>query len=348
MISPTAVASIANLTIILSGYDAVPLENCTDDVHELRQSYLPPLYGITFLVGFPGNLIVIYVYAFKMRPWKSTTVIMFNLASTDLLYLVTLPFLIHYYASGEDWIFGDFLCKFIRFSFHFNLYSSILFLTCFSIFRYFAVVHPIRSFSVQKKSWAILACVASWVFSLLAVSPINYLITSEDSENKSFCHDLMSSEKLDVIRWYTWLLSSLVFFLPLIIVTLCYAAIICTLATGMHTQNRYKQKARKLACLLLVVFSVCFLPFHVLRILRIELRLHPVKCELETHVHTAYVISRPLAAMNTCCNLLLYAVINDNFRQAFPLFLRCKLSSLMQQMGTGSNTDFNKSGQLKL
>ncbi|KAJ7319909.1 hypothetical protein JRQ81_019420 [Phrynocephalus forsythii] len=348
MIPSPTVASTVNLTITLSGYDAVPLKNCTDDVHELRQSYLPPLYGITFLVAFPGNLIAICVYAFRMRPWKSSTIIMFNLASTDLLYLVSLPFLIHYYASGEHWIFGDFLCKFIRFSFHFNLYSSILFLTCFSIFRYFAIVHPIRSFTVQKRSWAVLACVASWVVSLLAVSPINYLITSETSENRSFCHDLSSSENLDVIKWYTWLLSSLVFFFPLMIVTLCYTAIICTLARGLHTQNRCKKKARKLACLLLVVFSVCFLPFHILRILRIELRFHPVSCELETHVHTAYVISRPLAAMNTCCNLLLYVVINDNFRRAIPLLLRCKLSNLLQQTGTGSKADFNKSGQLKL
>ncbi|XP_063160449.1 2-oxoglutarate receptor 1 [Candoia aspera] len=336
----------ANVTSTYPSYDAVDLENCTDEVHELRKFYLPPLYSMIFFVGFLGNILVICVYISKMRPWKSSTIIMFNLACTDLLYLISLPFWIHYYANGEHWIFGDFLCKFIRFSFHFNLYSSILFLTCFSIFRYFAIVHPIASFSVRKKSWAVVACAASWVISLVAVSPVNFLITSKTMENKSLCLDLTSSENLVVIRWYTWLLSSLAFYLPLIIVTLCYSVIIYTLATGPNIQNPYKQKARKLAILLLVVFYMCFLPFHVLRVVRTELRMYSVSCSVEKHIHIAYIISRPLAAVNTCGNLLLYPMISDNFQQAIQSLLRCKLNTLTAW--TGSNSDFRKSGILNL
>ncbi|XP_061485656.1 2-oxoglutarate receptor 1-like [Rhineura floridana] len=338
--------NVTNVTTALPSYAAFALENCTDDVHGLRKSYLPPLYSVIFFVGFPGNIMAICVYTFKMRPWKSSTIIMFNLACTDLLYLSSLPFLIHYYANGEHWVFGDFLCKFLRFGFHFNLYSSILFLTCFSIFRYFAIVYPVRSFLVWKKSWAVVACVASWVISLGAVTPVNFLITSASEENKSICLDLTSSENLDVIRWYTWLLTGLAFYLPLITVTLCYTVIIYTLATGLHTENPYKQKARKLAFLLLVVFYVCLLPFHIFRVVRIELRLYSVSCDVENYIHAAYIISRPLAALNTCGNLLLYAIISDNFQQAIQSLWRCKLSNLMQQ--TGSSSDFNKSGILKL
>ncbi|XP_053241262.1 2-oxoglutarate receptor 1-like [Podarcis raffonei] len=342
----TAFENATNQTSALPSYAAVAVENCTDDVHGLRKSYLPPLYGMIFSVGFPGNIMAICVYTFKMRPWKSSTIIMFNLACTDLLYLSSLPFLIHYYANGEHWVFGDFMCKFIRFGFHFNLYSSILFLTCFSIFRYIAIVHPIQSFSVRKKAWAVAACVASWVISLLAMGPLNFLFTSTMEENKSLCLDLTSSENVDVIRWYNWFLTGLAFYLPLITVTLCYTVIIYTLATGPHTQNPYKQKARRLAFFLLVVFYVCFLPFHIFRVVRIELRLYRVSCDIENHIHAAYILSRPLAALNTCGNLLLYAIISDNFQQAVQSLLRCKLSHLMQQ--TGGSSDFNRSGILKL
>ncbi|XP_066477451.1 2-oxoglutarate receptor 1-like [Tiliqua scincoides] len=338
----TASEHIANWTITLPNYDVVTLVNCTDDVRDLKKSYLPPLYSLIFLVGFLGNVVAICVYTCKMRPWKNSTIIMFNLACTDLLYLTSLPFLIHYYANGEHWVFGDFMCKFIRFSFHFNLYSSIFFLTSFSIFRYFAVVYPIRSLSVRKKSWVVVACVASWVVSLVAVSPVNFLITSKTHENKFICLDLSSSENLDVIRWYIWLLSALAFYLPLIIVTLCYAVIINTLRRGLHAHNPYKKKARKLAFFLLLVFYVCFLPFHVLRVVRIELRLHPVSCDVEHHIHAAYIISRPLAALNTCGNLLLYTTICDNFQQVIQSLLRCKLSKSIQQ--TGNNSDFNRPG----
>ncbi|XP_025975191.2 2-oxoglutarate receptor 1-like [Dromaius novaehollandiae] len=316
--------------------------SCPDVEAFLKTLYLPIMYGIIFLVGFPGNVIAICVYSFKMRPWKSSTIIMLNLALTDLLYLTSLPFLIHYYASREHWIFGEFMCKFVRFGFHFNLYSSILFLTCFSIFRYLVIVHPMKFFHVQKKRWAVVACSAVWVISLAAVSPVNFLISSKVEQNRFLCLDLTSSENLGTIRWYNWLLTGLAFFLPLLTVTLCYALIINTLATGPHTQACYKQKARRLAVILLVVFYVCFLPFHVFRAARIDLRLCPANCHIEKQIHSAYIISRPLAALNTCGNLLLYVVTGGNFQQAVLSLLRCKWSRYVQQ--AGSNSDVNKLG----
>ncbi|KAM6420602.1 2-oxoglutarate receptor 1-like [Pluvialis apricaria] len=305
--------------------------NCTDVDVGLKTLYLPVMYSTIFLVGFPGNIIAICVYSFKMRPWKSSTIIMLNLALTDLLYLTSLPFLIHYYASGENWIFGEFMCKFIRFGFHFNLYSSILFLTCFSAFRYMVIVHPMKFFHIQRKRWTAVACAAVWVISLAAVSPVNILVSLKEAQNRSLCLDLTSSENLGTIRWYNWLLTSLAFFLPLLTVTLCYVLIIYTLATGPHTRACYKQKARRLAIVLLVVFYVCFLPFHVFRVARVELRLCSASCPMEKKIHSAYVISRPLAALNTCGNLLLYVVIGGNFQQAILSLSRCKWSKYVQQ-----------------
>ncbi|XP_072217621.1 2-oxoglutarate receptor 1-like [Excalfactoria chinensis] len=300
--------------------------NCTDIEVSLKTLYLPVMYSLIFLVGFPGNIIAICVYSFKMRPWKSSTIIMLNLALTDLLYLTSLPFLIHYYASGEHWIFGGFLCKFIRFGFYFNLYSSILFLTCFSAFRYMVIVHPMKFFHIQRKRWTAVACAAIWVISLAAVSPINFLISSKEEQNRSLCLDFASSENLDAIRWYNWLLTGLAFFLPLVTVTLCYALIIHALASGPQTQASHKQKARRLTIVLLAVFYVCFLPFHLFRVAWVELQFCPVSCHVEKQIHTIYIISRPLAALNTCGNLLLYVVMGDNFQQAILSLSWCKWS----------------------
>ncbi|OXB57092.1 hypothetical protein ASZ78_015523 [Callipepla squamata] len=302
------------------------LPNCTDVEVSLKTLYLPVMYGLIFLVGFPGNIIAICVYSFKMRPWKSSTIITLNLALTDLLYLTSLPFLIHYYASGEHWIFGEFLCKFIHFGFHFNLYSSILFLTCFSAFRYMVIVHPMKFFHIQRKRWTAVACAAIWVISLAAVSPINFLISSKEEQNRSLCLDFTSSENLGAIRWYNWLLTILAFFLPLVTVTLCYVLIICALTTGPQTRAGHKQKARRLAVILLVVFYVCFLPFHLFRVARVELRLCPISCHVEKHIHSTYIISRPLAALNTCGNLLLYVVMGGDFQQAIFSLSWCKWS----------------------
>ncbi|KAM6211428.1 LOW QUALITY PROTEIN: 2-oxoglutarate receptor 1-like [Sarcoramphus papa] len=304
--------------------------NCIDVEVSLKTLYLPIMYSIIFLVGFLGNVIAICVYSCKMRPWKSSTIIMLNLALTDLLYLTSLPFVIHYYASGEHWIFGEFMRKFIHFGFHFNLCSSILFLTCFSTFRYVVIVHPMKFFHIRKR-WTAVACAAVWVISLAAGSPVNFLISSKEAQNRSLCLDITSSENVGTIRWYNWLLTGLAAFLPLLTVTLCYVLIICTLATGPHTWACYKQKACRLTVVLLVVFYVCFLPFHVFWVPRVELQLCPVSCHMEKQIHSACTISRPLAAINTCGNLLLYVVIGGNFQQAMLSLSRCKWSKYIQQ-----------------
>ncbi|XP_054442618.1 2-oxoglutarate receptor 1 [Pteronotus mesoamericanus] len=310
---------------------AAAFGNCTDEKIPFQRHYLPAIYSIIFLVGFPGNAVAISTYIFKMRPWKSSTVIMLNLACTDLLYLTSLPFLIHYYASGENWIFGKFMCKFIRFGFHFNLYSSILFLTCFSVFRYFVISHPMSCFCLHKPRWATVACAAVWVISLVAVIPMTFLITLTTRTNSSACLDLTSSDDLTTIKWYNLILTATIFFLPLVIVTLCYTMILSILTRGPQAQSSLKQKARRLTILLLIVFYVCFLPFHVLRVVRIESRLLSISCSVENQIHKAYIVSRPLAALNTFGNLFLYVVVNDNFQQAIGSMVRCKANRDLEQ-----------------
>ncbi|XP_062983510.1 2-oxoglutarate receptor 1-like [Elgaria multicarinata webbii] len=290
--------------------------NCTNEDASFQNIYTSLIYIVLFVVCFPGNIIVISIYTFKMRPWKSSTIIMLNLAITDLLYVSCFPFLIHYSINGENWIFGRFMCKFIRFNFYFNTYSSILFLTCFSLFRFFVVVYPMTSFSIQKRQWAIAACIAVWVISLLAVSPMIYLVTTKPISDRLICMDLTNTEDLNSARWFNWLLTIFAFVLPLGTVTLCYAVIIYTLARGPHTGTAHKQKARTLAIVLLTVFYVCFLPFHIFRGIRIELQLHPVHCDVMLQVRDIFTVTKSLAALNTFGNLILYVVLGDNFQQA--------------------------------
>ncbi|KFQ32601.1 2-oxoglutarate receptor 1, partial [Merops nubicus] len=296
--------------------------SCKDEEFLEVRSYLSVLYGLIFLVCFPGNIVTIFAYFVKIRPWKSSTIIMLNLAITDLLYVATLPFFIHYSTNGNNWIFGDFMCKFIHFCFYFNMYSGIIFLSCFSIFRFFVVVYPIKCFFIQNRRWAVVTSLVVWLISLAAISPLGTLIATKHTQNRTTCPDLAAAEDLDASRWYNWLLTVFAFFLPLLAVTLCYVLIICTLATGPHTRACYKQKARRLALVLLVVFYVCFLPLHIFRGIWLELRVRPVSCHLKSTILFMLIIAKPLAALNTFGNLMLYVVMVDNIQQAILSLLK--------------------------
>ncbi|KAM3857140.1 2-oxoglutarate receptor 1-like [Diretmus argenteus] len=292
--------------------------NCTHVDRLVRRYYLPAAYSVIFVVGLVGNVTSIGVYVTKLRPWKSSSIIMVNLALTDLLYVLSLPFLVHYYTNEDSWTLGDFMCRFVRFGFHLNLYGSILFLTCLAVFRYVVVVKPLRAVQLQQRCWGIAACSAVWVIAAAEIMPMLTMITMEELGNKTYCLDFASTKPVDVVWWYGWLLTTLGFLLPLVVVFLCYIGVVRQLAKGPYTSSPSRIRARRVTVLILVVFVVCFLPYHILRVLRIDTRRRPeTTCMLERCVHAAYIISRPLAGFNTFFNLALYTLSGDSFRQAF-------------------------------
>ncbi|XP_067298964.1 2-oxoglutarate receptor 1-like [Pseudorasbora parva] len=297
-------------------------DNCTDVDELVKRYYLPAMYGAIFIVGVVGNITALLVYVLKVRPWKSSTIIMVNLVITDLLFMVSLPFLTYYYVLNDSWTLGIVMCRFARFIFHFNLYGSILFLTCLAIFRYVAIVHPLWMNNIKQKRWGVLACILVWAMTVAEISPIFNLFDLVEMNNKTSCLDFASSKT--AITWpYSWVLTVLGYLLPLVVVCLCYWRIIKELKKGPHMGSTKRVKARRLIVLILTCFVVCFLPFHVLRALRIYTKLTPeTNCMLDRCAHAAYIISRPIAVLNIIFNLPLYTLSGD-FKKAFMDLFKC-------------------------
>ncbi|XP_010893169.2 2-oxoglutarate receptor 1 [Esox lucius] len=290
----------------------------------MTKVFLPVMYGIIFAVGLLGNLTSIIIYVVRLRPWKINSVIMVNLALADLQYVLSLPFLVHYYIT-EDWSFSDAMCRAVRFGFHFNLYCSILFLACLSVCRYVVVVHPLRAVQMQRKRWAVVVCLAVWLIALLEVTPMVFMLTVEKTANNiTSCIDFASNDPQDV--WvYSWLLTVVGYLLPLVVVCLSYIQAARELSTGPLEGRISRVRARKLSVLILVVFVLCFTPYHILRALRVYTQIeipHPLPCVMRRGVYVAYTISRPLAGLNTFFNLALYTLAGDKFHRELLNLLR--------------------------
>lgn len=112
---------------------------------EFKFILLPVSYTVVFLLGLGLNTLTLWLFFFRLRPWDATATYMFHLALSDTLYVLSLPTLIYYYAACNHWPFGTGLCKFIRFLFYWNLYCSVLFLTCISVHCYLGICHPLRA-----------------------------------------------------------------------------------------------------------------------------------------------------------------------------------------------------------
>ncbi|KAM9334130.1 2-oxoglutarate receptor 1-like [Symphorus nematophorus] len=292
--------------------------NCTYIDRLMKRYYLPVCYAIIFIVGLVGNLTAIGIYLTKLRPWKTSSIIMVNLALTDLLYVLSMPFLVYYYSNGDSWTLGNFMCRFVRFGFHFNLYGSILFLTCFAVFRFVVVIKPLLAAQVQQKIWGIIACSAVWIIAAAEITPMLTMISMVEHNNKTYCLDFASTIPVADLWVYSWVLTALGFLLPLVVVFMCYIGIVRQLTKGPQISSPSRMRAQLVTVLILVVFVVCFLPYHILRAARIETRrAQDTTCMVERIVHAAYIISRPLAGFNTFFNLALYTLSGDRFRRAF-------------------------------
>ncbi|XP_020772741.1 2-oxoglutarate receptor 1-like [Boleophthalmus pectinirostris] len=300
-------------------------ELCTDVDDLVKHYFLPVGYSLVFIGGLLGNTTAIVVYVLKFHPWKSSSIIMVNLSVIDLLFALSMPYLVYYYSNGDQWALGDFMCRFARFVFHFNLYGSIMSLMCIAVFQYVVVMRPLWTPWVQQKHWGLLASAVVWIRTAAEVTPILTLIDMREGDNQTYCLDFASTTDVDAICLYSLLITAFGYVLPLLVVFICYIRIVVQLHKGPQTSSTSQIRSQRVAILILVVFVLCFLPYHILRALRIETRNMPhLSCTLRNTVHAAYIISKPLAAFNTFFNLVLFTLLEEVFKKAFVSVFSCQ------------------------
>lgn len=141
-VSLAAAAAISQPNV--SAPTSSPPSSCSID-ESYKYVFLPVCYSLTFLFSLTLNSVVLLrscrhhgggCCGSVRRRWNTSLIYMVNLATTDLMYGLSLPFLVASYMLRDRWVFGDFMCRLVRFLFYFNLYCSIFFLTCISVHRY--------------------------------------------------------------------------------------------------------------------------------------------------------------------------------------------------------------------
>ncbi|KAA0709384.1 P2Y purinoceptor 4 [Triplophysa tibetana] len=287
---------------------------------EFKYILLPVSYSFVCFLGLVLNSVALWMFITKMRPWNTSTVYMFHLALSDTLYVLSLPMLIYYYANRSHWAFGVFLCKVVRFLFYANLYCSILFLTCISVHRYLGICHPIRTLSLVKPRHAHLVCAVVWIAVIVCLVPKLIFVTTSQRDNDTLCHDTSSPEQFDNYVTYNSVVMVLLFILPFLVIVVCYCLMARTLCQPRSGLSQSKQSASsrtksiKLIIVVLVVFAICFVPFHITRSLYYAYRVLDADCKYLNIVNFAYKITRPLASMNSCLDPVLYFLAGDRYR----------------------------------
>lgn len=295
-------------------------ENITNGACErinlnFTHTFLPPVFVTVFVVGTLSNIWGLRSVCNSWSKIGHINIFMLNLGVADLLYLFTLPFLVDYYARNSHWQFGQPFCKVTRFCFHLNLYGSIGFLTCISVYRYLGIVHPMRVMGKITSRHSLVISTLVWLCVILQILPDMFFDKNDDKLPNS-CFDTTSNEQVKDYLPYSIVWTVMGFAIPLVIILLCYGHIVVVLAKKANVNPLLKQRCLKLVVILVILFSICFIPYHVFRNLNLKTRILKLKgiCHSSfDDIYIAHQVGRFLACLNSVINPLIYIVGNDEF-----------------------------------
>ncbi|KAJ3602823.1 hypothetical protein NHX12_030569 [Muraenolepis orangiensis] len=278
-------------------------------------TFLPTVFVIVFIFGTIFN---VWGLRSVFKGWKkmgNINVFVLNLGVADLLYVFTLPFLVAYYAQNSKWTFGYTFCKVTRFCFNLNLYGSIGFLTCISIYRYLGIVHPMKVMGKIRTGHSVAISAVVWMLVLIQILPDMFFDKHNENSTGS-CFDTTADHLVERYMPYSLGWTATGFAVPLLIIVACYGHVVVVLATNANVNTLLKQRCLKLVIMLTMLFAVCFIPYHVFRNLNLQNRISKLRGVCRDRSGTVYIahqVGRGLASLNSAMNPLIYLVGNDDF-----------------------------------
>ncbi|XP_062997670.1 type-2 angiotensin II receptor [Elgaria multicarinata webbii] len=303
---------------------------CLTSLSNCQFVLIPVLYCIIFIVGLLGNSIVITELCRQRSPKTVANVYIVNLAVADLLALATVPFWTAYYAYGYNWLFGSVMCKISSSVLSLTMFASIFFITCMSINRYQAIVHPFQSQQGTLRQ-AFLTALLVWILAALTSLPSIYFrdIKYIKELDVTACIMAYPSEKYSNWSAGTALMKiTLGFLVPMVIITICYVWIRVHLirARSFRKSKQMRDRVLKLVAAVVVAFLICWLPFHTLTFLDALSWMGVISnCSITTVIDTALPFGLCMGFTNSCINPLLYYFIGRQFQDKLPHLLKLRL-----------------------
>ncbi|XP_066541716.1 C5a anaphylatoxin chemotactic receptor 1 [Hoplias malabaricus] len=271
-------------------------------------------YAIVFLLGVPGNGLVVWVTAFRM-PRSVNALWFLNLAVADLLCCLSLPFQMAPLAHDKHWVFGAVACKLLNGLFNMLMYCSVLLLVLISLDRWLLVSRPTWCQNWRTPRYATGVCIAGWLLALVSSIPqFVFMDLVYEGSNKVKCmadHSVGQAWGMTIFR----LLAG--FLLPFMIISISHL-MVYRRAGQSPGQRQNKRSARTIRIILAVVLSffLCWLPLHIVEFAIL------VTQKDTAHLSLAEVLALCLAYFNSCLNPLLYVCMGRGFRESLTKSLR--------------------------
>ncbi|XP_073409098.1 C3a anaphylatoxin chemotactic receptor-like [Dendrobates tinctorius] len=327
--------------------------------HTQDAAFTTVVFVVTFLLGVPGNILVLWVTGWKMKKTVNT-VWFLNLAVADIACCLSLPFstVQLYY---QEWLFGAALCKIIPAMVILNMFASVFTLVAISVDRCIQVVLPVWAQNHRSLRMACLICLVIWALSFMMSLPAFIYRQISTDHNVTICehqfggHDDVSdydgSFDLDYKELFSFndadtpvmgldyhhlgiqqqvsnrevtitVLRMLFGFLfPLLIIAACYIRL--TLKVQSSRFLKVGRKTTKVVYGIIIAFCMTWAPYHIIGMVMLYVQ--------NQIVNKLNHVSVALAFSNSCINPILYVFMGKDFKTKMSQSLRQLMESAFSE-----------------
>ncbi|XP_006864346.1 PREDICTED: probable G-protein coupled receptor 34 [Chrysochloris asiatica] len=288
---------------------------------KLLSTVLTICYSIIFIVGLFGNIIALYVFLGIHRKRNSIQIYLLNVAVADLLLIFCLPFRIVYHINQNKWTLGVILCKVVGTLFYMNMYISIILLGFISLDRYIKINRSIQQRKAITVKQSVYVCCTVWIIALAGFLTmiISTLKTEGYNSTSTMCFHYRDRQNAKGEAIFNYLIVAM-FWLIFLLIILSYIKIgknlmrISKKRSKFPNSGKYATTARN-SFIVLIIFTVCFVPYHIFRFIYINSQLNKSPCHWKEIAHKTNEIMLVLSAFNSCLDPVMYFLMSSNIRK---------------------------------
>ncbi|KAK5618917.1 hypothetical protein CRENBAI_008489 [Crenichthys baileyi] len=259
---------------------------------------------LAFVLGFPGNIFVIWSVLCRVKKRSVTCLLVLNLAVADAFLLLSSPLFLRYLAGGRGWEFGSAACKLVHYLSSVNMYVSIYLICLMSMDRWLAVTRPFVSQRMRTKRSLLFLLLGVWMLAFILSLPMPFYRSNIKFMKNNFSLQLCIPYHWGSVghRVFQYLFETTIGCLvPFSLISTCYSSVICRLQSAKFQR---RGQSSRLILLIIVAFAIFWLPYHIVNIIEVAcllkntpkirqagLKLHghlfgpPKNPEQELHLH---------------------------------------------------------------
>jgi len=337
-------------------------------------------YGIASVGSVYGNGLVLWIVRTTKSLQNVNNLLVANLAITDIILAALVTPFQSYAAMTQRWDMPEFMCKLCPFVQNTCVNVNVFNLILIARDRYNAVVSPLNHYQSKKKTLYLLLLI--WSLALLLASPMALFykfiwISDKALGIKPYCTTfnptftltfLMNDHNTETIynegtkyittkfEIYVFIVSIYQYAAPLLYLTFAYSKMSYTLSKdpilGPDQTIANKKRSIKMMISLVVVFAVCWLPWHSYQILtRFQSQNFQVYISFSIK-RSLFFFCHWLAMSNGLYNPFIYALFSKNFKKEVKKRAICiicfRKETQDEEITTGPIHNIYRSSSIKL